>query len=397
MITGDGPTIRFQSLLDFGANTIYRRVLTEGQRTIIAADATGQDALFNIVPVPQSDWVLVAQISMSEVYGSSHIIKTNLTRNSLIYGIFALFVVITVFRYHLSPLRRTAGLIHRMAKGEIPLQPVPVTVADEVGDLVAGFNVLVARLDEITDQKLTSERAQLQDKERHEVMLRQWMMDTSHELRTPIAVLRAQIEAIQDGIHTANTKTLDVLHREVDGLARLVDDLNVLSLSDVHQLRCQMMATDPLDVLEEVLWAFQDRYAVSGLEIILPSKPKTGHFIRFDPVHLRRVYSNFLENTLRYTDRGGRLVVTVERSDTTIVIQFDDTAPGVPVEALPRLFERFYRVDASRSREFGGSGIGLAVCQAIVDACGGSISASTSPLGGLRLVLVFQLMDRGGQ
>lgn len=394
-ITASDQSTLFQSVPVSGTNSIYDRALMGGRGTRITFDPVGDEVLSSIVSISGSDWFLMAQVSMDEVYGSVHFIQSNLIRNSFVFGVLALFPVISVFRYHLFHLRRTAALFHRMASGEIALQTVPVVLADEVGDLIAGFNVLVARLDEITDQKLASERAQLQSKERHETMLRQWMTDASHELRTPIAVLRAQIEAIQDGIHTANAKTLGVLHREVDGLSRLVDDLNVLALSDVHQFRCNMVVVDPLDVLENVVWAFQDRYRSGGLEIILPPASKAGHFIYFDPIHLRRVYSNFLENTLRYTDSGGRLVVTVKACDAVITIQFDDTAPGVPEESLSRLFERFYRVDASRSRESGGSGIGLAVCQAIVLAYGGTICAFSSPMGGLRLVLSFQLIDRG--
>jgi two-component system sensor histidine kinase BaeS len=279
-----------------------------------------------------------------------------------------------------------------MAAGDIELQPLRVERQDEVGDLVQGFNFLLSRLEEVTNQKLAAERLRLAEKERMEIALRHLLADTSHELRTPITVLRAQIEALQDGIFLPDTRRLNILHDEVMGMARLVETLFTLARSDIGQLECRSDPIDIFAVLDHVVSAFRNRYAEAGMTIAWTEGADRGPVVIGDVAGLRQVFANLLENTLRYTDPGGRLVVSCrtgarDTGDHAVTLTFDDTAPGVPAEALPRLFERFFRVETSRSRAGGGSGIGLALCQSLVAAHGGAISAEASPLGGLRVTV----------
>ncbi len=232
------------------------------------------------------------------------------------------------------------------------------------------------------------------EKERMECSLRQWMADTSHELRTPLTVLRAQVEAVQDGIHAADAKSLGVLHREAMTLTRLVDDLHTLARSDIGQLECRRDPVDLLDLLDDIASAFRGRYAAAGLGLEWQKNPPDiPALVSGDASRLQQVLSNLFENTLRYTDPGGRLRVHAVAGVGTITLQFDDTAPAVPPAALPRLFDRFFRVDPSRSRERGGTGVGLAICRSIVAAHDGQITAEPSPLGGLRISIVLPCLS----
>ena len=249
------------------------------------------------------------------------------------------------------------------------------------------INQKMQRLDEVMSQKLAEERLRLIEKGRIESMLRQWMADSSHELRTPMTVLRAQIEAMQDGIFAPDTRRLDILHNEVMGMARLVEDLFVLARSDIGQLECRTDTIDLLDVLDSVVDAFRPRYAETDLTIACFNHTTGSTLIGGDEPRLRQVLANLLENSLRYTDRGGRLAITCATVGRNLTLHFDDTGPGVPDEALPLLFDRFFRVDHSRSRASGGSGLGLALCRTLIEAQGGTITAQHSPLGGLRVAI----------
>ncbi|MBF0154902.1 MAG: response regulator [Magnetococcales bacterium] len=232
--------------------------------------------------------------------------------------------------------------------------------------------------------------AALKSQEEQNLNRRRWMADISHELRTPLAVLRAQVEAMQDGIHPADATTLGVLHGEVMGLSRLVDDLYLLARADLGALSVEMNPVEPLAILEDLLESFAQRLAGAGITLEMHLPAERPWVTLGDPRRLRHLLTNLVENSVRYTDAGGRLLVTVVVEADALLVRFDDTPPPVPVEELPRLFDRFYRAESSRSRDHGGSGLGLAICQGIVAAHGGTIAAAPSPLGGLRIDVVLK-------
>lgn len=222
-----------------------------------------------------------------------------------------------------------------------------------------------------------------------EAQRRQWVADTSHELRTPVAVLRAQIEAMQDGVHPTTPENLDVLHEQVLALGRLVDDLHLLARGDAQAVTCRLQPLDLAGLVRDALQAQASRLDKAGLtmearlpeELVLPG----------DRSRLRQVLANLLENSTRYTDRGGTIRVTLTRQGRHALLALEDSAPGVPPEAYDRLFDRFYRVDPSRTREQGGTGLGLSICRTLVEAHGGTIRALPSDLGGLRLEVRLNL------
>jgi two-component system, OmpR family, sensor histidine kinase BaeS len=210
---------------------------------------------------------------------------------------------------------------------------------------------------------------------------RQWIADIAHELRTPLATLRAEIEALQDGVRRPDAANLDSLAQEVHRLTRLVDDLRLLSLSDLGALDYRLA---PVDLGRFVDHHLGDAAGLPGQRLQLRSELDEGVEIRADGDRLDQVLSNLLQNTQRYSSAPATLHVQVRREGAEARLTWEDTGPGVPPEALHRLTERLYRVDESRASASGGSGLGLAIARAIVEGHGGRMRASASALGGLR-------------
>jgi two-component system sensor histidine kinase BaeS len=262
------------------------------------------------------------------------------------------------------PLQELQATTQRLASGDFSAR-VTVSADDELGRLGQDFNALAQTL------------------ERNEQARRRWVADISHELRTPLAVLRAEIEALQDGVRPLERAAIDALHADAVRLGRLVDDLYELSMSDLGALTYRKEPTDVAEILAADVDAFAARYEAAGLALRLDNRLDDASTLRADPHRLSQLFRNLLRNSLQYTDPGGGLGVGLGREDREVVIDFRDTAPGVPDDALPRLFERLYRVDASRSRATGGAGLGLAICRNIVEAHGGRILARPAPEGGL--------------
>jgi two-component system sensor histidine kinase BaeS len=269
-------------------------------------------------------------------------------------------------RAFVTPVKRVAEATHRLAAGDYATR-VPVRSRDELGRLAADFNRLAETL------------------ERNETLRRRFMADVSHELRTPLAVVSAELEALEDGVRPLTRESLASLRTEVTALGKLVDDLNQLALADSGALAYRKQTIDVVPLLAQTLESHRERLAERGLSVETSwngAAPVFG-----DADRLRQMFRNLLENSARYTDRGGRVRVAARRDGGRVHVDFEDSAPGVPAEALPQLFERFYRVDASRARANGGTGLGLAICRSIAEAHDGDIGAAPSPLGGLRVSL----------
>lgn len=274
-----------------------------------------------------------------------------------------------VARGLLAPVRRLAQATHRLAQGDYSVQ-VEHRGGDEIGRLAAAFNRMAQALGQ------------------HERSRRALLADVSHELRTPLAVLRGEIEALQDGIRLATPAALESLLGEVDALSRLVDDVHDLAAADTGSWSYRMAPLDLGPLLDTTSTAFVERCAAKGLTLVPPPTwprlPMLG-----DARRLAQLWRNLLENAVRYTNPGGRVELDARQEDGHIVLRAQDSAPGVRDDQLPHLFERFYRGEESRSRAHGGSGLGLALCRQIVIAHHGRITAEHSPLGGIRFTVVL--------
>ena len=244
---------------------------------------------------------------------------------------------------------------------------------DELGQLAQDFNALALTLEE-------NEKAR-----------KQWVADISHELRTPLAVLRGEIEAIQDGIRSAGPEGMEALHAEILRLTRLVEDLYELSMSDIGALSYKKSGVDPVHLLELALEGFSSRLDRKNIQILtrFPSQSIKGLWA--DSQRLSQLFANIIENSLNYTDPNGCLEIRIDACGEELHIDFLDSAPGVAGQDLPHLFERLFRVESSRSRAHGGAGLGLSLCKNIVEAHEGSLKAKSSPHGGLWIAITLPL------
>ncbi|MGM3173510.1 two-component system sensor histidine kinase BaeS [Dickeya lacustris] len=270
----------------------------------------------------------------------------------------------------LAPVKRLVNGIHQLAGGDFSTR-VRGNERDELGRLAQDFNQLASAL------------------EKNEQSRRAFMADISHELRTPLAVLRGELEALQDGVRKPDTAAFSSLQAEVVMLAKLVDDLHQLSLSDLGALAYRKSAVNVSTLLQVAVAAFNERFQHKQIALHTHLHPQAVVF--GDPDRLSQLFNNFLENSLRYTDEGGRLTVETELRPQWLVIHWHDSAPGITDEQLSLIFERFYRAESSRNRASGGSGLGLAICANIVEAHEGRLYAGHSPLGGVHLTVELPL------
>lgn len=220
---------------------------------------------------------------------------------------------------------------------------------------------------------------------------RQWVADTSHELRTPITILNAHLEAIRDGVITAGPGEIEVLLGTVKSMEKLVADLHELARADAGAQSLHFTEVDIAALLQEMQLGFAPHFASHRLAIDVVNMLPAGMQVRADRQRLMQVVSNLLGNSVRYTAAGGQVRVELELAAGQVMLRIEDSAPGVPEHALSCLFDRFFRVDESRSRASGGSGLGLAICQSIIRAHGGEITAAASRLGGLCIVVALPL------
>ena len=267
-------------------------------------------------------------------------------------------------RWLVRPVRRIQEVTRRLAAGDFSAR-VTVQGGDELARLGLNLNALAATL------------------EGNEQARRRWVADIAHELRTPIALLRAELEAMQDGVRPLGRAGVDALHADVLRLGRLVGDLHELSVTDLGALSYRMAETDMREVLAADLDAFRPRFTAAGLRLELQDRAPASLMLNADPDRLSQAIRNLLANSLKYTDPGGGLTVTLGTAAGLVTLDFQDSAPGVPPAALPRLCDRLYRVEGSRSRHTGGAGLGLAIVKNVVEAHGGRISAAAAPAGGL--------------
>ncbi|WP_298608728.1 ATP-binding protein [uncultured Thiothrix sp.] len=284
----------------------------------------------------------------------------------------SMLVAFLLARQLVRPIQRLRHSTSELADGNYTTRIAEVG-GDELGQLSSDFNQLAQRL------------------QQNEQARRQWIQDIAHELRTPLSILRGEIEAIQDGINPADEPTIHSLHQEALHLQRLVEDLYTLSMSDSGALSYHKTEVDLIKVLKDSLSQFEHSFQEAGLRLAQQLPTDQQALIQADEQRLQQLFHNLLKNTLRYTDSPGQLQVELKTQGQVAEISFCDTAPSVPNEALPHLFERLFRVENSRNRLTGGAGIGLSICHNIVEAHSGSMQADHSPLGGLQITIQLPL------
>ena len=254
---------------------------------------------------------------------------------------------------------------------------IDVTSKDELGSLATSFNQMIKTL------------------AGYEKMKKDWVSDISHELRTPISILKGKVEALQDGIRKMTPETLDSLHSDIKRLEKLVEDLHLLSLADSKTLHIRKAKIRPFDILATTLDAFQIKLEKQSIAVLTDFKYNGSLSIIADKDHLERLFSNLIENTLRYTDSPGELKISHHVDQKWLSLIFEDSSPGLTDEGLGLIFNRLYRAEKSRNRASGGSGLGLSICKQIVENHGGTIISDHSETGGLKLTVRLPLTHTG--
>jgi two-component system sensor histidine kinase BaeS len=277
-------------------------------------------------------------------------------------------------KHLLAPIKQLTAGTQALSSRQFTKR-IDVRSQDELGQLAADFNTMAQTL------------------ERYEQMRQQWISDISHELRTPLAILRGELEAVLDGVREVNREAHESLLAEVLHVSKIVNDLHQLSLADTGALAFKKEPVDPLQILKNTLHIFRTRLEQRKIELQDDLDSVEPAIVLGDADRLTQLFSNLMENTLRYAEVGAKLKVWNNRAQKRLTIYIEDSGPGVPQKSLAHLFDRLYRVEKSRSRSQGGSGLGLSICQSIVENLGGEIRAANGPSGGLQIEIVLPLMD----
>lgn len=294
---------------------------------------------------------------------------------AIVACLLAVIVAFFIASWMTSPISRLVLAMNRLMIRDYD-HHVTYKANDEIGSLVQSFNQL--------SQSLAD----------HQQSQQRWIADISHELRTPLSTLKAELEAIQDGVRKVSMERINSLHEDVLRLQRLVDDLHELTLSDSGALNYQFSSVSMTSLLKSVfehhemdLKAHDLSYSVDSLMANLSLDNNNLH-VYADADRLYQLFENLLQNSIRYTDQGGQITVKVGASSNDgVTIEWHDSNPGVAAVSLDQLFNRLYREEKSRNRDKGGSGLGLSICKAIVEAHSGDISAEHSPFGGLKITI----------
>ncbi|WP_180063991.1 sensor histidine kinase efflux regulator BaeS [Acinetobacter sp. YH16042] len=349
-----------------------RLSLYDAQRQFVVGEPTDEQISYRPIMVNNQ---IVGYLGLKPVLDQDDAISINFFSKQkryllLVYVlsfIASLIAALLLATYFKKPIQRLLMGTRELTKGNYQHQ-VAVNRNDELGDLSNELNQLAVILDQ------------------HETSRRQWVADTSHELKTPLAVLQAQIEAMQDGIRKPTPEHFTSMLNQVSSLKKLTKDLADLAQADAQQLNCYLTTLNPWDVVIQEVESFKPKFEQADLKITAMGE---GTSLQLDIDRFKQIMVNLLGNSIRYTEAGGEVHVHTEQDETQWTVYVDDSPFGLTDEQLARLGERFYRVDDSRTRATGGTGLGLALSVKIARALGGELSFDHSPLGGLRCKLTF--------
>jgi two-component system sensor histidine kinase BaeS len=291
-------------------------------------------------------------------------------QKNMLYTFFGFFVLIILIalplsRHFILPIKRLDRSMRLLNKGDFKVS-LKVRGKDELASLSQNFNDLAQTLKQNEDSR------------------NRWLANISHELRTPIAIIKSEIEAIEDGIRLFDLQSLHSLSEEVQHLQKLVADLTELTNAEIGALRYQKERINLSKLLEQNIARHQHKANEIGLSISCNIESKN-LCVWADETRVNQLFDNLLNNSIKYTQAPGGIFIKLIKNSGTAIITIDDTLPCVPTESLDKLFEHLYRVDSSRNRKTGGAGLGLSLCKSIILVHKGSMTASESLKGGLRI------------
>ncbi len=278
----------------------------------------------------------------------------------VIAGLIALLLGAGLFFQITAPLRKLQIAASAIAQGNLS-ERVTLKSKDEFGDLGRSFNRMAESLDQAQENR------------------RRMMADIAHELRTPLSVIQVNLEGMLDGILPTDREQLEATHMETLLLNRLIGDLRLLSLAEAGELKLELQEAELEPLIRRVVEHFGPQAAQKDVSLTSRVEPGLPP-VQMDSDRINQVLSNLISNALRYTPAGGEIVVRVGREQAAagyLTVSVTDSGPGISAEALPYVFDRFYRADKARDRASGGSGLGLAIVKQLVEAHHGRVEAKS--------------------
>jgi len=291
-------------------------------------------------------------------------VRRTLTIVGLVAGVAGILLVVLLSRRMLASIGSLTAAARELGSGNLSSR-ASVRGSDEIAELGRTFNSMADALEESERQRQSL------------------VSDMAHELRTPLSNIQGHIEAMQDGLLEPDADNLETVHLQALHLNRLVDDLRLLAQSEAQELRLDLSPASVGEIVQRVTASFRARAEAeevrleATIEETLPS-------VAVDRVRIEQVLTNLVDNAIRHTPPGGRVTVAASQTAGSIRVEVTDTGPGIPSEALPRVFDRLYRVDPSRDRGTGGSGLGLTIARQLVEAHGGVIRVESEEGKGSR-------------
>lgn len=322
----------------------------------------------------------------AETYLVQRLSNAALTAGLVAGGISLLLALLLAYQL-LRPVRELTHAARHLGEGDLA-QRVRIKGNDELAILGQTFNRMADSLQQAEESR------------------KAMTADIAHELRNPLAVQRANLEALQDGIYPLTKENLQPILDQNLLLSRLVDDLRTLALADAGQLNLERAPINYPGLIQGVIERYKPQAESRHISLEFQAAASTQNFplLFVDAQRIEQVLGNLLSNALRHTPEKGRIVLELSQSMsnltpihdqvTAAILSIHDSGPGIAPESLPRLFERFYRADRSRSRAEGGSGLGLAIARQIAEAHQGSLVAANHPQGGAVFTLTLPILSR---
>jgi len=298
-------------------------------------------------------------------------IQSAATVAALVSGGIAIILALILAQMVLRPVKVLTRAADRLSDGDLS-QRVHIKGKNELSNLGDTFNQMATSLQEAEEQR------------------RALTADIAHELRTPLAVQQANLEALQDGVYPLTQANIKPIIEQNHLLARLVNDLRTLALADSGELSLNRRPVDMRLLCLAVIARFEAAFASSGIKVLQDIEAGLGT-VNVDPERIEQILHNLLQNAQRYTARNASIFINLFRDGQNAVLSVRDTGTGIPEEELEKIFKRFYRVDKGRERAKGGTGLGLAIARQLAEAHGGSLSAANHPEGGAVFTLRLPL------
>jgi len=287
-------------------------------------------------------------------------------------AVVALLVGVVLAHTITNPIKELTGATTAVAQGELGRQ-VHVHSKDEIGELAHSFNQMSADLSTASQQR------------------RQMTADIAHELRTPLSIILGYTESLRDGVLSPDPETFEIIHDEAQNLSRLVQDLRTLSLADAGKLALHLERLPPSELLQTVAAKYRHQAERQNISLTVQAEASLPE-VEIDLGRMEQVLGNLVSNALRYTPANGEILLTAVQSDPThLQLTVQDNGPGIPPDTLPKIFNRFYKVDESRQAHEGESGLGLAIARSLVQMHGGTIQAASPPGKGAIFTLTLPL------